>query len=99
MPRGSGCSDGSRITGSTAIVALTLLWQDSDAWVETLCLKIHHTDAQVSKSWVTEENQNNQQTNQAAKIKVSWVDLDWQHKCELFLTQWAHDTVDHEKGM
>ncbi|TRZ09184.1 hypothetical protein HGM15179_017924 [Zosterops borbonicus] len=34
--------------------------------------------------------------DQAAKIKVSQVDLDWQHKGELFLARWAHDTSDHE---
>lgn len=27
--------------------------------------------------------------DQAAKIKVSQVDLDWQHKRELLLAQWA----------
>lgn len=34
--------------------------------------------------------------DQAAKIKVSQVDLDWQHKCEQFLAQWAHDTWSHK---
>ncbi|KAK4826291.1 hypothetical protein QYF61_007138 [Mycteria americana] len=44
----------------------------------------------------TEEHQNNQQVDQAAKIEVAQVDLDWQHKGELFIAQWSHDTSGHQ---
>ena len=43
-----------------------------------------------------EEHQNNQQVDKAAKIEVAQMDLDWQHKSELFLAQWAHDTSGHQ---
>jgi len=49
-------------------------------------------DAHVPKSQATEEHQNNHQVDQAAKTEVAQVDLDWQHKGELFIAQWAHDT-------
>ena len=42
-------------------------------------------DAHVPKSRAAEEHRNNQQEDQAAKIEVAEVDLDWQHKGELFL--------------
>ena len=32
----------------------------------------------------------------AAKIEVSQVDLDRQHKGELFIARWAHDTLGHQ---
>ncbi|GAB0207599.1 ribonuclease H-like [Grus japonensis] len=55
------------------------------AWLEKLVVKVHHVDAHVPKSRATEEHQNNQQVDQAAKIEVAQVDLDWQHKGELFI--------------
>ncbi|PKU43550.1 hypothetical protein llap_6154 [Limosa lapponica baueri] len=64
--------------------------------VEKLSVKVQHVDAHIPKSWATEEQQNNHQVDQAAKIKVSQVDLDWQCKSELFLAQWAHDTSGHQ---
>ncbi|GAB0185886.1 mitochondrial enolase superfamily member 1 [Grus japonensis] len=72
------------------------LWQDIAAWLEKLVVKVHHVDAHVPKSQATEEHQNNQQVDQAAKIEVAQVDLDWQHKSELFIACWAHDTSDHQ---
>ncbi|KAK4826885.1 hypothetical protein QYF61_012073 [Mycteria americana] len=48
------------------------------------------------KSRATEEHQNNQQVDQAAKIEVGQVDLDWQHEGELFIAWWAHDTSGHQ---
>ncbi|GAB0207605.1 hypothetical protein GRJ2_003226200 [Grus japonensis] len=42
------------------------------------------------------EHQNNQQVDQAAKIEVAQVDLDWQRKGELFIARWAHDTSGHQ---
>ncbi|KAK4807124.1 hypothetical protein QYF61_018465 [Mycteria americana] len=48
------------------------------------------------RSWATEEHQNNQQVDQAAKIEEAQVDLDWQHKGELFIARWAHDTSGHQ---
>ncbi|KAK4807025.1 hypothetical protein QYF61_000354 [Mycteria americana] len=71
------------------------LWQGIAAWVENLVVKVHHVDAHIPKSWATEERQNNQQVDQAAKIEEAQVDLDWQHKGELFIAQWAHDTSGH----
>ncbi|GAB0207226.1 interleukin-6 receptor subunit beta [Grus japonensis] len=56
------------------------LWQDIAARLEKLVVKVHHIDAHVPKRWATEEHQNNQQVDQAAKIEVAQVDLDWQHK-------------------
>jgi len=52
-------------------------------------------DAHVLMSRATEEHQNNYQVDQAAKTEVTQVDLDWQHKGELFITQWTHDTSGH----
>jgi len=53
-------------------------------------------DAHTPKSWATEEHQNNQQVVQAAKTEVALVDLDWQHKGELFIARWAQDTLGHQ---
>ncbi|KAK4814147.1 hypothetical protein QYF61_009066 [Mycteria americana] len=72
------------------------LWQDIAARVENLGVKVHHVDAYVPKSRATEEHQNNQQVDQAAKMEVAQVDLDWQHKGELFIAWWAHDTSGHQ---
>ncbi|TRZ04606.1 hypothetical protein HGM15179_022501 [Zosterops borbonicus] len=44
-------------------------------------------DAHVPKSQANEEQQNNKQVDQAAKIEVSKADLDWQHKGDLFLAR------------
>jgi len=32
----------------------------------------------------------------ASKIKVAQIDLDWQHKGELFLAWWTHETSGHQ---
>ncbi|GAB0210357.1 hypothetical protein GRJ2_003501500 [Grus japonensis] len=73
------------------------LWQDIASWLEKLVVKVHHVDAHVPKSRATEEHQNNQQVvDQAAKIEVAQVDLDWQRKGELFIARWAHDTSGHQ---
>ncbi|KAK4828473.1 LOW QUALITY PROTEIN: hypothetical protein QYF61_026698 [Mycteria americana] len=66
------------------------------AWVENLVVKVRHVDAHVPKSQATEELQNNQQVDQAAKTEVVQVHLDWQHKGELFIARWAHDTSGHQ---
>ncbi|GAB0209688.1 hypothetical protein GRJ2_003434500 [Grus japonensis] len=61
------------------------LWQDIAARLEKLVVKVRHVDAHVPKSRATEEHRNNQQVDQAAKIEVAQVDLDWQqviHQCE-----------------
>ncbi|GAB0187656.1 hypothetical protein GRJ2_001230900 [Grus japonensis] len=72
------------------------LWQDIAARLEKLVVKVHHVDAHVPKSQATEEHQNNQQVDQAAKIEMAQVDLDWQHKGELFIARWAQDTSGHQ---
>ena len=72
------------------------MWQDIAAWVENLLVKVCHVDTHIPKSLATEEHRNNQQVDQAAKIEVAEVGLDWQHKSELFLSHWAHDTSGHQ---
>jgi len=72
------------------------LWQDIAAHVEQLVVKVRHMDAQVPKSRATEEHQNDHQVDEAARIGVAQVDLDWQHKGELFIVRWAHDTSGHQ---
>ncbi|GAB0209796.1 hypothetical protein GRJ2_003445300 [Grus japonensis] len=75
------------------------LWQDIAAQLENPIVKVHHIDAHVPKSQATEEHQNNQQMDQAAKIEVAQIDqldLDWQCKGELFIACWAHDTSGHQ---
>ncbi|KAK4832484.1 hypothetical protein QYF61_023531 [Mycteria americana] len=64
--------------------------------VENLAVKVHHVDAHIPKSRATEEHQNNQQVNQAAKIEAVQVDVIWQCKGELFIVQWAHDASGHQ---
>ncbi|RMC09664.1 hypothetical protein DUI87_13450 [Hirundo rustica rustica] len=71
-------------------------WKDIATRVEKLPVKVCHVDAHVPKSRANEEHQNNEQVDQAAKIEVSKIDLDWQHKGELFLTRWAHDASGHQ---
>ncbi|GAB0209002.1 hypothetical protein GRJ2_003365900 [Grus japonensis] len=70
--------------------------KDIAAWLEKLIVKVRHVDAHVPKSRATEEHQNNQQVDQAAKIEVAQVDLDWQCKGELFIARWAHDASGHQ---
>ncbi|KAM9590498.1 uncharacterized protein ACIBXB_005758 [Morphnus guianensis] len=72
------------------------LWQDIAVRIEKLVVKVRHVDAHVPKSRATEEHQNNQQADQAAKTEVSQVDLDWQRRGELFMAQWTHDTSGHQ---
>ncbi|RMB88693.1 hypothetical protein DUI87_34933 [Hirundo rustica rustica] len=71
-------------------------WKDIATRVEKLPVKVHHVDAHVPKSRANEEHRNNEQVDQAAKIEVSKIDLDWQHKGELFLARWAHDASGHQ---
>jgi len=72
------------------------LWQDIAARLEQLVVKVRHMDSHVPKSRATEEHQNNHQVDQAAKTEVAQVDLDWQHKRELFIVRWAHDSSGHQ---
>ncbi|GAB0208005.1 hypothetical protein GRJ2_003266200 [Grus japonensis] len=55
------------------------LWQAIAARLEKLVVKVRHVDAHIPKSRATEEHQNNQQVDQAAKMEVAQVDLDWQY--------------------
>ncbi|RMC19765.1 hypothetical protein DUI87_03329 [Hirundo rustica rustica] len=71
-------------------------WKDIATRVEKLLVKVRHVDAHVPKSQANEEHQNNEKVDQAAKIEVSKIDLDWQHKGELFLARWAHDASGHQ---
>ncbi|RMC18055.1 hypothetical protein DUI87_04934 [Hirundo rustica rustica] len=72
------------------------IWQDIAARVEKLTVKVRHVDAHVSKSQANEEHHNNEQVDKGAKVKVSQVDLDWQHKGEVFRARWAHDASGHQ---
>ncbi|RMC19944.1 hypothetical protein DUI87_03512 [Hirundo rustica rustica] len=71
-------------------------WKDIATRLEKLPVKVRHVDAHVPKSRANEEHRNNEQVDQAAKIEVSKIDLDWQHKGELFRAQWAHDASGHQ---
>jgi len=62
-----------------------------------MVVKVCHIDAHVPKSCATEEHHNNQQVDQSTRIEMAEVDLDWQHKGELFLAQYTHDTSDHQR--
>ncbi|PKU47308.1 hypothetical protein llap_2407 [Limosa lapponica baueri] len=53
------------------------LCQDMAVRLEKLSVKVRHVHAHIPESRATEEQQNNHQVDQAAKIKVSQVDLDW----------------------
>ncbi|GAB0182189.1 hypothetical protein GRJ2_000684200 [Grus japonensis] len=66
------------------------------AWLENLIVKVCHVDPHAPKNRATEEHQNNQQVDQAAKIEVVQVDLDQQYKDELLIAQWTHDTSGHQ---
>ncbi|PKU35458.1 hypothetical protein llap_14242 [Limosa lapponica baueri] len=68
----------------------------SEEEIENLVIKVHRIDSHVPESWAAEEHQNNQQVDRAAKIGVAQVDLDWQHKGELLIVWWAHDTSGHQ---
>ncbi|RMC19365.1 hypothetical protein DUI87_03975 [Hirundo rustica rustica] len=48
------------------------------------------------KGRANEEHHNNEQVDKDAKVKVSQVDLDWQHKVEVFLARWAYDASGHQ---
>ena len=61
------------------------LWKNIAAWIENMVVIEHHIDSHVPKSCASEEHQNNQQVDWATGIEVTQVDLDWQHKDELFL--------------
>jgi len=61
-----------------------------------MVVNVCHVDAHVPKSRATEEQQNNHQVDQAAKIEVAQIDLDWQNKGELFLARGAHETSGHQ---
>lgn len=44
------------------------------------------------KTCTTKEHQNNEWVDQAIRIEVDQVDLDWEHKGELLVTLWAHES-------
>ncbi|XP_051497704.1 uncharacterized protein LOC127395183 [Apus apus] len=70
------------------------LWKDIAARIEKLEVKVRHVDAHVPLSRATEEHRHNQRADEAAQ--VFQVDLDWEHKGELFLARWAHDASGHQ---
>ncbi|RMB94973.1 hypothetical protein DUI87_28516 [Hirundo rustica rustica] len=71
-------------------------WKDIATRVGRLPVKVRHVDAHIPKSRANEEHQNNEQVDPAAKIEVSKIDLDWEHKGELFLARWGHDASGHQ---
>ncbi|RMC20991.1 hypothetical protein DUI87_01846 [Hirundo rustica rustica] len=71
-------------------------WKDIATRVGRLPVKVCHVDAHIPKSGANEEHRNNEQVDRAAKIEVSKIDLDWEHKGELFLARWAHDASGHQ---
>lgn len=52
----------------------------------------------MTKSETSEEYQNNGHVDQAAKTEVAQIDLDCQHKGELFPAWCVHDTPGHQGG-
>lgn len=52
-------------------------------------VEVLHIDAQITKNCATKQHQNNQHVYRSAGIEITQVDLDWQHKLELFLARWA----------
>lgn len=97
-PFGRGNNSGSGTTGNAEVnlFAFTELWNDIASQVENMAIKVHHVDAHVPKRQATEEHKNNQQVDQTARTEVAQIDLNWQHKGELFLARWAHDTLGHQ---
>ena len=71
------------------------LLQDIAARVDNLVVKVRHVDANIPKSRATEEHQNNEHVDQAARIEVARVYLAWEHQGELFIARRAHDTSGH----
>ncbi|RMC03513.1 hypothetical protein DUI87_20712 [Hirundo rustica rustica] len=71
-------------------------WKDIATRVGRLPVKVRHVDAHIPKSRANEEHRNNEEVDRAAKIEVSKIDLDWEHKGELFLARWAHDASGHQ---
>ena len=91
MPYGSGYCNGSRTTGSATANPSGPL-HCGNILAENNIVKVCHIDAHIPKSHATEGHQNIQQVGQTARIEMAQIDLDWQHKGELFLVFWAHDT-------
>lgn len=89
---GGGWTDGKRPTGCVEEnqSGLAEEWQDIAISVEKLLMKVCHVDAHVPKCQANEEVEN-ELVDQAAKIEVSQIDLDSQHKGELFLARWNHN--------
>lgn len=59
---------------------------------------IHHVSAYIPNNWDTEECQNtkaNQCTKGDITALVTTMNLNWQHKGEYVMTQWAHDVAGH----
>ena len=56
-------------------------------------MHLHDVDAHMPKSHATKEHQNNEQVDKAVKIEIAQVDLDWECKVELFVVQWAYETL------
>ncbi|KAF4803562.1 hypothetical protein TURU_014995 [Turdus rufiventris] len=71
-------------------------WKEIATRVEKLPVEVHYVNAHVPKSRANEEHRYKKQVDQASKIEVSQIDLDWQHKGELLLTPWAHDASSHQ---
>lgn len=64
--------------------------------VENMIIQANQVDFHILKSHPFEEDQNNQPVDQAVRIEVAQVDLDCQHKSELFLVWWTHETSRHD---
>ncbi|KAJ7414759.1 hypothetical protein BTVI_40275 [Pitangus sulphuratus] len=60
-------------------------WQRPLKDIASRVKKLDVRGCHVPKSRINEEHHNNRQADLAAQIEVSQVDLDWQHKGELFL--------------
>ena len=47
------------------------------------------------KNCTTKELQNNEQVDQATRMEVAQVHLDWERKGELLVALWAHESLGH----
>lgn len=69
------------------------VWQGIADQVEKKIMKVRHVDTHGPRvKLIMRFTSINRQT---AKIKVSQENIDWQHKCELFLAWWAHNSSSH----
>ncbi|KAK4831284.1 hypothetical protein QYF61_016754 [Mycteria americana] len=71
------------------------LCQDIAARIENFVVKVRYIDAHTPKVVPLKNTKTMSRWTRLLAIEVAQVDLDWQHKGELFIVWWAHDTSGH----